>query len=105
MARTSLILLLICTFLFVPVSLSEDTSTAGYVQATDDLGESILVPDDRQPSLYTQKFGDCLGSSSINVTRFDVAYYQDNMTVLFHLEGSTNIANDSLMSRSFSLDS
>jgi hypothetical protein len=55
-------------------------------------------PDDRRPSLYTGRFGDCKGSSAVNVTRFDAAYYRDNMTVLFHLAGNTAIANESLMS-------
>ncbi|KAG9583133.1 TRP-domain-containing protein, partial [Aureobasidium melanogenum] len=36
-------------------------------------------------------------SSAVNVTRFDAAYYKDNMTVLFHLAGNTAIANESLM--------
>ncbi|KEQ73592.1 TRP-domain-containing protein, partial [Aureobasidium namibiae CBS 147.97] len=57
----------------------------------------ILYPDDRKPSLYTGQFGDCKGSSAVNVTRFDAAYYKDNMTVLFHLAGNTAIANESLM--------
>ncbi|KAK4508786.1 hypothetical protein PRZ48_002525 [Zasmidium cellare] len=60
-------------------------------------GETVYLQDNRKPSLYTQNFGDCLGGSSINVTRFDAAYYQDNMTVLFHLAGNSGIANDSLM--------
>lgn len=60
-------------------------------------GETVYLEDNRKPSLYTQNFGDCLGGSSINVTRFDAAYYQDNMTVLFHLAGNSGIANDSLM--------
>jgi len=33
----------------------------------------------------------------INVTAFDAAYYADNMTVLFHLTGTTNLKNDSVM--------
>jgi hypothetical protein len=37
------------------------------------------------------------GHSSINVTGFDAAYYADNMTVLFHLTGSSNINNESVM--------
>lgn len=57
-----------------------------------------LYSDDRRPSLYTGQFGDCKGSSAVNVTRFDAAYYKDNMTVLFHLAGNTAIANESLMS-------
>ena len=67
------------------------------VEYTDDDGTSILLLDDRKPALYTQNFGDCLGSSAINVTRFDAAYYQDNMTVTFHLQGNTAVANESLM--------
>ena len=59
----------------------------------------MLVPDDRRPALYTQDFGECGSSSLINVSRFDAAWYKDNMTVLFHLEGSTNVKNDSLMSK------
>ena len=68
------------------------------VQTTNNAGEVIYLADDRKPALYTQNFGDCLGNSLINVTRFDAAYYQDNMTVLFHLEGNTAITNESLMS-------
>jgi len=60
-------------------------------------GQTIYLQNDRQPSLYTGNFGDCLGNSLINVTRFDAAYYQDNMTVLFHLAGNTGLANESLM--------
>ncbi|ETN40736.1 uncharacterized protein HMPREF1541_05016 [Cyphellophora europaea CBS 101466] len=53
--------------------------------------------DDRRPSLYTQTFGDCQGDSLLNVSRFDAAYYKDNMTVLFHLEGSSALANESVI--------
>ncbi|KAL9037185.1 MAG: hypothetical protein Q9214_005811, partial [Letrouitia sp. 1 TL-2023] len=76
------------------------TATSGntkYVQASNDQGDAIWLKDSRKPALYTRDFGDCLGSSLINVTRFDAAYYQDNMTVLFHLEGNTNVANESLI--------
>lgn len=76
-----------------------------YVQTTTNSGETVWLPDARKPALYTQNFGDCLGSSLINVTRFDAAYYKDNMTVLFHLEGNTNVANESLMSIGLSLQS
>lgn len=68
-----------------------------YVQYTTDDGQTVDLADDRKPALYTQNFGDCLGSSLINVTRFDAAYYKDNMTVLFHLEGNTAVANESLI--------
>lgn len=89
-------LLLLVSFL----SLIDCTSTRDtqYVQATTSSGETVYLPDDRKPALYTQDFGDCLGGSLITVTRFDAAYYQDNMTVLFHLEGNTHVANESIMS-------
>jgi hypothetical protein len=67
-----------------------------YVVGTID-GTQYRVRDDRRPALYTADYGDCLGESLINVTRFDAAYYQDNMTVLFHLEGQTALANESIM--------
>lgn len=69
-----------------------------YVQATNAAGQTVSLLDNRKPALYTKNFGDCLGSSLINVTRFDAAYYNDNMTVLFHLQGSTAVRNESLMS-------
>lgn len=74
-------------------------SSTRYVTTTNSDGETVYLADDRRPSLYTGNFGDCLGPSAINVTRFDAAYYKDNMTVLFHLEGNTAVKNDSLMSR------
>ncbi|KAF2135942.1 uncharacterized protein K452DRAFT_238375 [Aplosporella prunicola CBS 121167] len=68
-----------------------------YVKGTDSDGKSILLRDNRKPSLYTGNFGDCMGDSSINVTRFDAAYYKDNMTVQFHLAGNTAVVNEDLM--------
>lgn len=89
-------LLLLLSFLsLVNFTFSENQQ---YVQTTNNAGETIYLADNRKPALYTQNFGDCLGSSLVNVTRFDAAYYQDNMTVLFHLEGNTNVANESIMS-------
>ena len=92
----SAILLLLLSFLsLIDLTLTNDDL---WIQTTNTDGETIYLRDDRKPALYTQDFGDCLGSSLINVTRFDAAYYQDNMTVLFHLEGNTNVANESIMS-------
>lgn len=73
------------------------TTAVQWITYQTDAGETVYLEDDRQPALYTGNFGDCLGDSSINVTRFDAAYYKDNMTVLFHLEGSSALANESLM--------
>ncbi|KAF2873195.1 hypothetical protein BDV95DRAFT_490291 [Massariosphaeria phaeospora] len=67
-----------------------------YVTAEVD-GKDVRVRDDRKPALYTANFGDCMGSSSINVTRFDAAYYKDNMTILFHLGGETALRNEAIM--------
>lgn len=67
-----------------------------YVEATID-GTRYRVRDDRQPALWTGDYGDCLGESLINVTRFDAAYYRDNMTIMFHLEGETALTNESIM--------
>ncbi|KAK2855731.1 hypothetical protein FQN49_004899, partial [Arthroderma sp. PD_2] len=55
------------------------------------------LPDDRQPSLYTGDFGDCMGNSMVKLTRFNAAYYKDNLTVVFHLDGHTSLLNESLM--------
>ncbi|KAI9670903.1 MAG: hypothetical protein M1817_003788 [Caeruleum heppii] len=69
-----------------------------YVSGSDPVtGRQLRLKDTRQPALFTRNFGDCLGSSIVNVTRFDAAYYRDNMTVLFHLQGSTNVNNETLM--------
>ena len=98
MASTFSLLLYLTSFLvLVGTTFAADSETR-YVAATNAEGETLLLPDDRKPALYTQNFGDCKGSSTINVTRFDAAYYADNMTVLFHLEGNTAVANESLMS-------
>ena len=74
-----------------------------YTLGTDAQGISRRLPVDRTPSLYTGDFGDCLGGQSLfNITKFDAAYYADNLTVVFHLDGTTNIKNESLMSECWS---
>jgi len=60
-------------------------------------GTTEYLDDNRRPALYTANFGDCKGDSLVNVTRFDAAYYKDNMTVLFHLEGNTGLASEAVM--------
>src|ERR1700730_10587515 len=68
-----------------------------YVQYTDNDGQTVWLADNRRPALYTRNFGECMGDSLIKVTRFDAAYYKDNMTVLFHLAGNSALTNQSLM--------
>lgn len=68
-----------------------------WIQYVNPQGEKFYLQDNRRPALYTGDFGDCLGNSQVNVTRFDAAYYHDNMTVLFHLAGNSALGNQSLM--------
>lgn len=97
------LLLFFTTFLTLIDGTFAANSKTKYVTATNAAGETVYLADDRRPALYTQNFGDCNGQSTINVTRFDAAYYADNMTVLFHLEGNTAIANMSTLRTLWSL--
>jgi hypothetical protein len=85
-------------FTLFPTVLSDDGGDdTQYITVTGADGATEYLRDDRRPALYTQNFGDCLGGSLVNVSRFDAAYYADNATVLFHLEGSSAIQNESLV--------
>ena len=96
--RSPSLLLVLFTIFVICCSYAEASkSTAGLIQITLPDGETTYVEDNRKPSLYTSNFGDCLGDSVINVTRFDAAYYADNATVEFHLEGTTALTNESVM--------
>ena len=68
-----------------------------YVITQDSQGNVIYLADSRKPALYTGNFGACLESGSVNMNRFDAAFYRDNMTILFHLSGGTALKNESLM--------
>ncbi|OTB07326.1 hypothetical protein M426DRAFT_8705 [Hypoxylon sp. CI-4A] len=69
-----------------------------YITGTSLDGVTAKLALDRTPALYTGDFGDCLGGQSLlNVTKFDAAFYYDNATILFHLDGTTNIRNESIM--------
>lgn len=74
--------------------LADDTR---YITYQGEDGETVYLADNRRPALYTGNFGDCLGGSLINVTRFDAAYYKDNMTVQFHLAGNSDLRSEALM--------
>jgi hypothetical protein len=75
-------------------ALADDTR---YITYQGENGETVYLADNRRPALYTGNFGDCLGGSLINVTRFDAAYYKDNMTVQFHLAGNSDLKGEALM--------
>jgi len=96
--RIASALLAITAFLgFLQTAVAANPSQDQWITYQNNNGETVYLQDERKPALYTGNFGDCLGSSLINVTRFDAAYYADNMTVLFHLAGNTGLTNESLM--------
>ena len=96
-----LVLFLSLLVLIQPVS----AAPPGYIVSPDASGKTVYLEENRQPALYTGDFGDCLGGSLMDLTRFDAAYYQDNMTVTFHMSGSTQLNNESLVCKSRPLPS
>jgi hypothetical protein len=90
--------LAVCTIflglLLVPFVSAEDS----FVQWQDETGQTVWLRDDRKPALYTDNFGSCLDNGLIDVTRFDAALYHDNMTLMFDIQGTTNLTRDSVMS-------
>ncbi|KAI1652575.1 TRP-domain-containing protein [Daldinia decipiens] len=79
----------------LPTTWAKDTQ---YITGMSLDGVTASLALDRRPALYTGDFGDCLGGQSLlNVTKFDAAFYYDNSTVLFHLDGITNIRNEAVM--------
>lgn len=81
--------------LLLPAVVARETV---YINGTGTDGVTRELDVSRYPDLYTRDFADCMnGESLFNVTRFDTAYYRDNLTVLFHMDGSTNIRQESLM--------
>ncbi|KAH9874943.1 hypothetical protein J1614_004431 [Plenodomus biglobosus] len=75
---------------------SAATDETHYIVATFD-GQRVRVKDNRQPALCTADYGDCLGESTFNVTRFDAAYYKDNMTIIFHLADETGLQEEAIV--------
>ncbi|KAK3363658.1 hypothetical protein B0T25DRAFT_51580 [Lasiosphaeria hispida] len=89
-----------CALLFLltsPLAFVANAETE-YVYGVDAEGVTRPLALERYPALYTGDFGDCLGGESLfNITKFDAAYYADNLTIVFHLDGTSNIRNESLM--------
>lgn len=84
----------------ISISTLVEARETKYVYGTDEHGVTRQLAVDRTPALYTGDFGECLGGESLfNVTKFDAAYYADNLTIIFHIDGLTNIKNESLMSK------
>lgn len=90
-------LLLVLATIFACFQISSASKNETYITYEEDDGTTVYLAENRRPALYTGNFGDCLGGSLINVSRFDAAYYHDNLTVNFHLAGSSALANESLM--------
>ncbi|KHO00977.1 TRP-like ion channel [Metarhizium album ARSEF 1941] len=91
-ALLSLLILLSCPFA------TANEREPVYIQGLGLDGVKRELDVSRYPALYTGDFDDCLGGQSLfNVTKFDAAYYADNLTVLFHLDGTTNIHKENLI--------
>lgn len=96
--RPSALALALQHLLFAMTSATSTTYISG--TSLDGITRNNLAAD-RTPALYTGDFGDCLGGQSLlNVTKFDAAFYYDNSTILFHLDGTTNLKSELLMCKS-----
>lgn len=92
-------IVLLITLSLVSLTVQAQATDTAYIYGTDIHGVTRELAVDRYPALYTGDFGDCLGGQSLfNITKFDAAYYTHNLTIVFHLDGTSNIRNDSLMS-------
>ncbi|KAJ4392670.1 hypothetical protein N0V85_006893 [Neurospora sp. IMI 360204] len=95
--RIFALLFLLLGILVLP-SAADQTKEKAWVYGTGTDGETRQLAVDRRPALYTGDFGDCMGGESLfNVTKFDGAYFADNMTIVLHLDATSNIRNESTM--------
>jgi hypothetical protein len=90
------VLLVLITLLSCLTAANATTGLDGSPTGTE---KEVALDDDRQPALYIQSFGDCMGGSLLDITRFDAAYYKDNMTIMFHLQGSSLVTGVPLILR------
>lgn len=68
---------------------------------TGEDGVKSLLDAGRYPTFYTTNYGDCFGGQRfLNIGKFAAAFYADNSTFLFHLDGTTPLRNESVMSMS-----
>ncbi|KAK4177510.1 putative flavin carrier protein 2 precursor [Triangularia setosa] len=71
-----------------------------FTTGTDVHGVTRELAANRYPALYTGDYGDCMGGQSLfSITKFDAAYYADNMTIVLHMDGTSSLRNESLMMR------
>lgn len=71
-----------------------------FTTGTDVDGVTRELAANRYPALYTGDYGDCMGGNSLfSISKFDAAYYADNMTIVLHMDGTSSLRNESLMMR------
>ncbi|KAK4466910.1 putative flavin carrier protein 2 precursor [Cladorrhinum samala] len=86
---------LFCFFTWATVS---QARTVSYSTGTDKDGITRQLASNRDPSLFTGDYGNCLGGESpFQISKYDAAYYADNMTIAFHLEGSSYLDNETFI--------
>ena len=93
--------LLFGCLLFLLALIPAQAEETEYIQGTGLDGEERQLDVSRYPALYTGDFDDCLpdnDKSLFNITKFDAAYYADNRTVAFRLDGTSNIEGDNVIS-------
>ena len=81
--------LFLSLLLLIPLGLADNITSVLY--------KGHKLPVNQQPSLWTEDYADCLGGSLFDVSRFDAALYQDNMTVTFHMQGTSTVSDLEVM--------
>ncbi|KAK8023622.1 TRP-like ion channel [Apiospora rasikravindrae] len=95
MGRTKTWLSILVSAVLLSTSWARETAYVNGV-SLDGIRSELAV--DRTPALYSGDFGDCLGGQSLlNVTKLDAAFYFDNSTISWHLNGNTNLQSEKLM--------
>ncbi|KAK0669545.1 putative flavin carrier protein 2 precursor [Cercophora samala] len=93
----SLLTMLLHIILFTSLSRAAKVM---FTTGTDVHGVTRELAANRYPALYTGEYGDCMrGKSLFSITKLDAAYYADNMTIVLHMDGTSNLRNESLMMR------
>ncbi|KAG7119816.1 putative membrane protein like [Verticillium longisporum] len=101
MARTWreswVVVLWVAVIVWIVPTLGQDRETV-YQEFNDTNGVTRQFAVDRYPALFSGDFADCLGGQSLfNITKFDTGYFKDNRTVVFHLDGNTNVRQENLI--------
>ncbi|KAI5293254.1 hypothetical protein KEM52_005704 [Ascosphaera acerosa] len=68
-----------------------------WITGTNEHDEAIALLDDRKPALYTESFGSCMPHNAISIDRFEASFFRDNMSLTFHLQGTTTLDHEDLI--------